>query len=82
MTRSSPINKMVDDAMKCVKCDAPMGGCDCWDNPINPDAVAANIIFDMKSVYPDVMKAKSGGFLKTLRQVIIRRVSSHVEQNK
>jgi len=27
---AAPINRMVDAVMRCVKCDAPMGTCDCW----------------------------------------------------
>jgi len=28
--RRSPIEVMADRVMKCVRCGAPMGGCDCW----------------------------------------------------
>lgn len=27
---SSPINQLIDSVMKCGKCGAPMGKCDCW----------------------------------------------------
>jgi len=26
----SPISRMIDSVMRCVKCDAKMGECDCW----------------------------------------------------
>lgn len=27
---ASPIERMMDSVMRCVRCDAPMGKCDCW----------------------------------------------------
>lgn len=27
----SPINTLIDATMRCVKCNAPMGHCDCWE---------------------------------------------------
>jgi hypothetical protein len=26
----APIEVLIDSAMRCLKCGAPMGGCDCW----------------------------------------------------
>jgi hypothetical protein len=42
------------------------------------EAVAASVISEVRSVYPEPMKHASGGFRRTLQQTIIREVKAVV----
>lgn len=96
----SPIERLIDQSMRCTICGQPRG-CGCWEdckkcgwsfeagkecrNPAHvvEDAcdqltalVVAEVVDDMREKYPQAMKAASGGFQKTLRAVVSRRVKA------